>query len=109
MLIVVDRLPSIMQIANSQLQSNQLTHDEYRTLATRAVRSTKMPALKYINPYFLTYELAEIAVEYNIDNLEYIRNSELRDRVKTALNIDTKSNTQLPENSLRRFIDLTSK
>ena len=109
MLIVADRLPVVMQIANSQLQSNQLTHDEYRTLATRAVRSTKTPALKYINPFFLTYELAETAVEYNIDNLQYIRNSELRDRVKTALNIDTKSNTQLPENSLRRLIDLTSK
>ena len=52
-------------------------------------------------------ELATLAVRDYPQNIKYVSNDELRKELGDAANDQKK--TQLPENSLRRLIDLTSK
>lgn len=52
-------------------------------------------------------ELATLAVRDYPQNIKYVSNDNLRKELGDAANDQKK--TQLPENSLRRLIDLTSK
>ena len=99
----LNRIPELLSTIYAKLlDKRRLSEKEFMKFAKLVVRRPD-DGLKYVPKEYRTPELCKLAVERNLDNLQYVFPIELRAQLKQE------KKTQLPENSLRRLIDLTSK